>query len=67
MIHAEEIRKIVCIQRTVIYEKKTTRYDVGNPDLGLGHEQKSGGAKPENDIPTLCLNFTSDCVRHVDV
>jgi hypothetical protein len=40
MIHAEEIRKIVCLQRTVIYEKKTTRYDVGNPDLGLGHEQK---------------------------
>lgn len=62
MIHAEEKRKIVYIHRTVIYEKKTTRYDVGTPDLGLGHEQRCGGAKPVNEIPTLCLNFTSDCV-----
>lgn len=49
------------------WKQNKPRHDVGNPDLGLGHEQKSGGAKPENDIPTLCLNFTSDCVRHVDV
>ena len=62
MIHAEEENSMHTKNSDI--GKKTTRYDVGNPDLGLGHEQKSGGAKPENDILTLCFNFISDCVRH---
>jgi hypothetical protein len=33
--------------------KKTTTYDTGNPDPGLGQAQTFGGIKPVNGIPTI--------------
>jgi len=35
--------------------RETMKYDVGNPDPGLGHSQKSGRVKPVYWIPTLKL------------
>ena len=37
--------------------KKTTNYDVGNPDPVLGQAQKCGRDKPVNGIPTLPLDL----------
>jgi hypothetical protein len=33
--------------------KKTTTYEVGNTNPGLGQAQTYGGVKPVNEIPTL--------------
>ena len=35
--------------------QKTTTYDLGNPDPGLGQAQQCGGVTPVNGIPTLLL------------
>jgi hypothetical protein len=34
-------------------KKKTTIYDVGNPDIVLGHAQICGEVKSVNGIPTV--------------
>ena len=37
----------------ILIGKKTTPYDIINPDPGLGQTQKYGGVVPINGIPIL--------------
>ena len=42
------------INKTINYlytKKKSTTYDIGNPDLGFGQAQKCDGIKPANVNP----------------
>jgi hypothetical protein len=41
--------------QTIKYIKKTTTYDIGNPDPCLGQVPKCGRVKPVNGIPTPLL------------
>jgi hypothetical protein len=40
-------------QLPLIFTKKKTTYDVGNPGPGLEQTQACGGVKPVNGIPTF--------------